>query len=705
MHVGHSGSVSVAMSERPMQDIEVGLFASKPGRSKKLRSTTSTIASAVVQEIPEFPRDHQDPLTSGGASRVRFLDIISKSFPSVSEAECGPNEIRMVSQGFHSLVSWFNEHRDLAVWESVLEEFTRELCGAYHAYAVQLMTSVTETRKQNDILVRELEDVQGKKDDLALTLTQIEADKSEGIQKLKQKEIELERVNKARDRAESEVTAVKKAMERAEEELKHLEEVGVDNERVRKEAMEAMNQAVLEKNSAEIARAVAEANHAKAQKRIAELEEQRIQVDMAKQLAEEREVEACKRIEAMLLEKTEYRLIGVHHMSEADKLNRQLTTILEHERKEKQELLTQLNTDRTKVQTDISFAERTIHDLYQMRIEDSAVLEEIQAQNQKLNDELKGLKLALYKIFPELSEGQLSSNNLLSMIEQVVYTLINELKQIIRTQCARVSDTDGLWHKFEGQPLSLARQLKHSINECIQLELQVYQQPIAQVKSANKRHRTGDRELSIGAKQKRRADAGLLRGTKWQAAVAGIKREPEEGKRLCVKQELFDVLSKAGDDLRVVSLGNINSLGGRLCSLLLHTDKQTLSKLLPKVVEEQISCCHCNHLAKLARVLECRLIVLLMPSSCYHSYGSEKSDALYVLLHHEGDYFIAMVSKDQNPSVCMWTVSTELTCRLKRLEHLDSGCGLLPEFTNSNMKGLIDVQIEQYIDVHYDSAI
>ena len=612
----------------------------------------------------------------------------------------------MMSQGFHDLVSLFNEYRDLAVWESVLKEFTRELCGAYHAYAVQLMTSGIDTRRQKDILAKELEDLQRKKDGLALTLTQIEADKSEGIQILKEKESELADVKKAKDRAESEIIEVKKARNKAEEELKHLDGVRVDRERVCKEAVFAMNQAILEKNSAEMARILAEDNHANANGRIAEVEHQCIHANIAKQDAEAKEVEASKRIEAMLLEKTQYQLIGVHHMSEADKLIGQLKTDLEHERKEKQELLTQLDTlniDRTRVQINISLAKNTINELNERHIEDSNWLEEIQVQNQNLKDELNKFKFALYKLFPELPNEQLSSNNTLSMIEQVVNTLILELKQIIRTQCARYSNPHQTYLKCEEQPLSLARQLKHSINECIQLDLQVYQQPTAQIKLANKRSYTDDREFSKDAKQKRRAETGLLRGSKWQTAVAGIKKEPGECKYLSVQQEIFDVLSKTGDNLRMVNLGNINSLAGRLCSLLLHTDKHKLSELFPNMFEEQISGCHCDHMAKLAQVLECRLIVLLMPSSCYHSYGSETSDALYVLLHQDRTYFIAMVNKDQSPSVCMWVVTMELTCRMKRLEHLDLGCGLLPEPKDSNVKVLIGVQIEQHKDAFYDN--
>ena len=83
---------------------------------------------------------------------------------------------------------------------------------------------------------------------------------------------------------------------------------------------------------------------------------------------------------------------------------------------------------------------------------------------------------------------------------------------------------------------------------------------------------------------------------------------------------------------------------------------------------------------------------------------SENRDALYVVLHHEEDYVVAVVKSDQSPSACMWEVTTELTCELKRLEHLDSGHGLLPEHKNTNVKALIGVQIELSVTARYDKT-
>ena len=599
-----------------------------------------------------------------------------------------------MSQGFRELVRWFDEHRDVVACSG---DLIQELCGAYHAYAVLSMASGIETQGRKEILAKQLEGVQQKNTELSLRLAVLEEERSEWMQERDAWGSRLAIANEARDQAETELVRAKETIKKTEEELELLQEVRVDQDRVCKEAVHAMDRAVSERNLAEISRAEAESDRMEAYKRILEMEQRCTRAEEEKRVADAAKVEASKHIDAMLVENMQYRATGARHMSEADKLNGQLTVSLEHERKEKEELLAQLSAlhiDRGVVQTNMSLAERTIRELNQRYIEDSAVLDQAQTRNQKLRDELKELKLALHTLFPELPSERPSFNDLLGDIDQQVSTLISELRQIICAQCLRVFDAVRADLKFDGPPLSLARRLKYSINECIQTDLPVDRPPVAQARSVTKRRCGDDGEFSTGSKQKRKALSRPSRGARWQAAVANVKQESESAKRLFLQQEVFYALSKTGEDLWVVCLGTVDGLGPRLCSLLLSADKCHPNKLS---TEDQAPGCHCNYMAGLAHALECQLIVLLTPSSkYYHSYGTEHREALYVLLHQEGGYFLTMVKRDQSPSACMWVVNTELTSILKRLEHLDTGCGLLPEHRSPHAGELIGVQIEHY---------
>ena len=599
-----------------------------------------------------------------------------------------------MSQGFRDLVRWFDEYRDVVVCSG---DLIQELCGAYHAYAVLSMAVGIETRGHKEILSKQLEGVQQKNTELSLRLAALGEERSERMRERDAWESHLAIANEARDQAETELVRAKETIKETEEELKLLEEVRADQDRVCKEATDAMNRAVSERNLAEISRTEAESNHMEVHKRMLEIEQRCIRAEEEKRLAEADKAEASKLVDAMLLEKMQYQSTGARHMSEADKLNGQLAASLENEWKEKEELLAQLSAlhiDRGVMQTNMASAERTVRELNQKYIEDSAVLDQAQTRNQKLRDELKELKLALHTLFPELPSEQSSFNDLLGNIDQEVSTLISELRQIICAQCLRVFDAVGADLKFDGPPLSLARRLKYSINECIQTDLPVDRPPITQARSVIKRRRGDDGESLTGSKQKRKSVSRLSRAARWQAAVANVKQESESAKRLLLQQEVFDTLSKAGEDLWVVCLGTVDSLGPGLCSLLLHADECQPNK---PSAEDQAPGCHCTYMAGLAHALECQLIVLLTPSSkYYHSYGTEHREALYVLLHQEGSYFLTMVKRDQSPSACMWVVNTELTSILKRLEHLDTGCGLLPEHRSPHAGELIGVQIEHY---------